>query len=264
MGKPFTVHATVTNLADIPHVFKVVVLPFNHALARQRRKEAALEAQEESKGLRADGSRLSTSWPPSHPHSHFSSLAAPPEFDPGSDVINNGVSGSQMRRSLSDPISVRPSRLSENATQLGHHQKLNSVVRGASVDGPGREERERPRENEGSDPSVRTAAEACATLNESRFGAEEADPALDPDEVFMDGALLCLEPAVSLGEVPPRESHSVALHFIALREGLLTLSNLFLLETNAHIYYRLQSLPQVFAVSPERLGDVTFVTAPLT
>lgn len=61
-------------------------------------------------------------------------------------------------------------------------------------------------------------------------------------------SLVCLETSLPLGVIPPQSDRSVTLHYLALREGLLALSTLFLFDPATHIYYRPMQQATVFAV----------------
>ena len=61
-------------------------------------------------------------------------------------------------------------------------------------------------------------------------------------------SLVCLETCLSLGVIPPQSDRSVTLHYLALREGLLALSTMFLFDPTTQIYYKPMQQATVFAV----------------
>jgi hypothetical protein len=62
-------------------------------------------------------------------------------------------------------------------------------------------------------------------------------------------SLICLETSLPLGSIPPHGECSATLHYLALREGLLSLTtSLVLVDTTTHTHYRSMQAATVFAV----------------
>jgi hypothetical protein len=80
---------------------------------------------------------------------------------------------------------------------------------------------------------------------------DAAAATMSPDAVGGEGSfspLVCLETSLPLGCMSANGGTvSATLHFLALREGLLSLATLFVFDTNTQIYYRLMQAPTVFA-----------------
>jgi hypothetical protein len=72
---------------------------------------------------------------------------------------------------------------------------------------------------------------------------------LDSAKPNDDLALVCLETSLNLGMVPAQSSKYFHLHLLAIKEGLLELPNIFLVDTISNSAYRLLSNPRCFAAA---------------
>jgi len=61
-------------------------------------------------------------------------------------------------------------------------------------------------------------------------------------------SLLCQESSVSLGSIPPHSERTATFHFMPLREGVVSLSTLFLYDGSTHTYYRPLHPPALFVL----------------
>merc|ERR1719296_208400 len=62
-----------------------------------------------------------------------------------------------------------------------------------------------------------------------------------------EASIRCIETAVDLGEVKPRQTKTVSLHFIALKQGLLPLDCICLYDRGKDKYFQLADVPMIYA-----------------
>lgn len=103
-------------------------------------------------------------------------------------------------------------------------------------------------------PSSSTLSVGRIDFGESKAEQEHSEPFINfSTSLFLERKcggpeeLLCLEFSAPLGVIDPTTSKSATLNFIAVQEGLLVLSNLFLFDEYSRAYYRLRELPSIFA-----------------
>jgi hypothetical protein len=60
--------------------------------------------------------------------------------------------------------------------------------------------------------------------------------------------IMCMETTVHVGRIEPHHSQSASMHFLALREGLLAINNLYMCDERNQLY-RLDDCPHVFSIN---------------